>query len=258
MHLRSRSLQFYAKLALFLCIIEYRASFAATNCEYGTILTIEQETQFHELYKQGERSYLDKDYARAIGFFQKAVAIKPAPNVIYNIAQAHRKLGHPREAKGYFTWFLDIACDINPIDRLNIEEIVSDLTKQIRQEEERVRLFREQSRRPKWRVALGIVGVAAAAPLVAFGGMAASINGQPGLHRGKEDFTQVYNTKGVAAALLGSGAVSLVGGVVVLALPAYPTSGAGPPSLALVDKSNMMAQDSGLVFRFESPLSLTD
>lgn len=261
-YLKPRLLQSYAKLVLFLCSIEYRMSFADTNCSYGTILSAEQEARFHELYKQGERLYLDKDYARAIGFFQKAVALKTFPNIIHNIGQSHKNLGHAREAVGYFSWFLDIACDLSPIERANIEDIVSGLTKQIHQQEERVRLFREHSRRPKWRVALGVVGMVAAVPLLTFGGMAASIHGQPALYQGKNDFSRVYNTQGVMTALMGSGAVSLVGGVVVLALPANPKLGAGlQSSLALVDlvdRSDVMAQSSGLLFRFESPLSLVD
>jgi hypothetical protein len=37
----------------------------------------------------------------------------------------------------------------------------------------------EVVQRPKWRVGLGIIGIAAGAALIGFGGLAASVDGQP-------------------------------------------------------------------------------
>jgi len=71
---------------------------------------------------------------------------------------------------------------------------------------EKVVYVATDTRRPKWRVALGVVGIAAGAALVGFGGVFASVNGQPVLDNGKEDFSRVYNTKGLAAGLIAPGA----------------------------------------------------
>lgn len=85
---------------------------------------------------------------------------------------------------------------------------------------EKVVYVATDTRRPKWRVALGVVGIAAGAALVGFGGLAASVDGQPYLDAaGKEDFTRIYATKGLAAGLIAPGAVCILGGVVLLALP---------------------------------------
>ncbi len=78
----------------------------------------------------------------------------------------------------------------------------------------------EVVQRPMWRIVAGVLGLAAGATLSAFGGMAISVNGQPHLTSdGKEDFTQVYNTIGLGAGLIAAGAVCVVGGTVLLAVP---------------------------------------
>lgn len=180
-----------------------------------------QPVDFLSEFNQGKLLYKALKYEEAIKFFQRALTLQHHPNVIYNIAQAHRKLGHHREAKEYFDWFLRIPSNISPAERRTVEEIVAELGEKIRKEEAAQQGFgkEEPPRRPTWRIGLGIVGIAAGATLMSFGGMLSSIHGQPGLINGKEDFTQVYDTKGVAAGLLTPGALFLVGGIVLLALP---------------------------------------
>ena len=77
----------------------------------------------------------------------------------------------------------------------------------------------EVVQRPGWRIALGIGAIAVGAGLVGYGGLVASVDGQAVLQDGKEDFTRVYDTKAKSAAFIAPGAVCLLGGIVLLALP---------------------------------------
>ncbi len=192
--------------------------------------SIGQPVDFLAEYNQGKLLYKAQKFEDAIKFFQRALTLQHDPNVIYNIAQSHRKLGHHREAKEYFEWFLRIPSTISIAERQSVEEIVTELGEKIRREEaaKLVIVSQESSRRPPWRIGVGITAIAAGATLVSFGGMLASINGQPGLINGKEDFTQIYNTQGVVAGLIAPGALFVVGGIVLLALPGEKRSTNSP------------------------------
>lgn len=179
------------------------------------------QVEFQTHYQKGEALYLAKQYAEAIASFQKALAIQSDPNVLYNIAQCHRKLDHHREAKEYFEWFLRIPNDISVAERQNITDIIAELNEKIRKADAaKVIVVRaEQPVRPAWRIGVGIVGIAAGAALIGYGGIVASVDGQAVLQGGKEDFTRVYDTKTKGIALIVPGAAFLIGGVVLLALP---------------------------------------
>ncbi|HNF99571.1 MAG TPA: PEGA domain-containing protein [Pseudomonadota bacterium] len=115
---------------------------------------------------------------------------------------------------------------------------------------EKVVYVATDTRRPKWRVALGVVGIAAGAALVGFGGVFASVNGQPVLDNGKEDFSRVYNTKGLAAGLIAPGALLMVGGAVLIALPGEKKSDPNAtPSPAQTLSLAPVGTGTGLVFR---------
>ncbi len=115
---------------------------------------------------------------------------------------------------------------------------------------EKVVYVQADTRRPKWRVALGVVGIAAGAALVGLGGVFASVNGQPVLENGKEDFTRVYNTKGLAAGLIAPGALLIVGGAVLVALPGEKKSDpSAQPSPAQTVSLAPVGSGTGLVFR---------
>ena len=115
---------------------------------------------------------------------------------------------------------------------------------------EKVVYVATDTRRPKWRVALGVVGIAAGAALVGFGGVFASVNGQPVLDNGKEDFSRVYNTKGLAAGLIAPGALLMVGGAVLIALPGEKKSDPNAtPSPTQTLSLAPVGTGTGLVFR---------
>lgn len=115
---------------------------------------------------------------------------------------------------------------------------------------EKVVYVATDTRRPKWRVALGVVGIAAGAALVGFGGVFASVNGQPVLDNGKEDRTRIYNTKGLAAGLIAPGATLMMGGAVLIALPGEKKSDPNAtPSPAQTLSLAPVGTGTGLVFR---------
>ena len=115
---------------------------------------------------------------------------------------------------------------------------------------EKVVYVATDTRRPKWRVALGVVGIAAGAALVGFGGVAFSVNGQPVLDNGQEDRTRIYNTKGLAAGLIAPGALLMVGGAVLIALPGEKKSDPNAtPSPTQTLSLAPVGTGTGLVFR---------
>lgn len=59
------------------------------------------------LYKQGE-------YAEAIRELHAAYAIRQMPRLLLNLGQAHRKLGHAREALGFYEMYLKIEPEPRP------------------------------------------------------------------------------------------------------------------------------------------------
>lgn len=184
-------------------------------------LSSELQAEFQAHYQHGERLYLARRYSEAISRFQRALSIQSDSNVIYNIAQCHKKLEHHREAKEYFEWFLRIPTDISAEERQQLKKTIAELDENIRRADE-VKVIvvnAEQPRRPAWRIGLGIASIAAGVTLAGLGGAFLSIDGQAVLTNGKEDFTRVYDTKALATGLIVPGAVVFLGGVILLALP---------------------------------------
>lgn len=181
----------------------------------------EKKSEFQTHYQQGERLYVDRKYGEAISSFQRALSIQPDSNVIYNIAQCHKKLEHHREAKEYFEWFLRIPTDISAEERQRITQTIAELDESIHKADaaKLIVVNAEQPHRPAWRIGVGIVSIATGVTLISFGGAFLSVNGQAALVNGKEDFTRIYDTRALAAGLIAPGAVVFLGGVVLLALP---------------------------------------
>ena len=67
---------------------------------------------FQEHYDRGVKLYGERDYGQAIEEFQAAFAIRQLPRLLFNMAQAHRKLGHAGEALGLYQRYLRAATAI--------------------------------------------------------------------------------------------------------------------------------------------------
>ena len=153
-------------------------------------------------------------YEEAIKFFQRALTLQHHPKCHLQHRAGTPETCHHREAKEYFDWFPthSLAISVQPNAGLSRKSLLN-LLKRFCKEEAAQQGFgkEEPPRRPTWRIGLGIVGIAAGATLASFGGMLSSIHGQPGLINGKEDFTQVYDTKGLRQDCSHQGALFPVG-----------------------------------------------
>src|SRR5262245_5497244 len=59
------------------------------------------------LFGRGNAEFAAKRYAQAIELFERAYVEHPAPAFLFNIAQAHRHLGHCAEALEFYRRYLE-------------------------------------------------------------------------------------------------------------------------------------------------------
>ena len=81
--------------------------------------------EFQARYARGLRCYSQGDYETAIGELQAAFAIRQLPRLLFNLGQAHRKLGHAREALGYLQNYLRVQTNPTPEDRAELESYIA-------------------------------------------------------------------------------------------------------------------------------------
>lgn len=65
------------------------------------------EEQAQALYGEGEAAYAAGQYNDALQSFIAAYELIPVAGLLFNIGQAHRKLGHHREAADFFQRYLN-------------------------------------------------------------------------------------------------------------------------------------------------------
>ena len=224
MRVNTSRLQFILHMIVLLSCLMTRQAMASNTCIYDPGLNAEKASELSLLYQQGEQLYLNKDYIGAIRNFQKVLGIALIPNIVYNLGQCHKKLRNYREAKEYFSWFLDIACDLSTVERDQIVMIIDELTKKIRDEESSWNILLKQRPRPSWRIALGIVSIAGGIAMVGYGSVVASVHGKSVY---EEDFTRVYDTKAKATGLIVPGSLIIVGGGMLIAFPNKISSDSG-------------------------------
>lgn len=69
---------------------------------------------FRRHYQQALTFYERGQYQESIQEFQAAYAIKQLPKLVLNMGQANRKLGHAKEALGYYELYLRLEPDPDP------------------------------------------------------------------------------------------------------------------------------------------------
>lgn len=79
---------------------------------------------FDSHYQRGLRSYERGDYEVAVREFQRAFAIRQMPKLLFNLGQAHRKLGHAKEALGYLQNYLRVEPSPSPETRAELESYI--------------------------------------------------------------------------------------------------------------------------------------
>lgn len=184
---------------------------------------------FREQYEIAGRAYDAQDYAAAIPALQAAFAIQPVPQILFNIAQAYRKLELYSSARVYFELYRSFDPARTPeLDDLTqrliaeLEELEHAKTAPKIVERERTRLLYVRSSQPlpRWLRPLGAVtGLAGlgllttGTALFAFDGRCASAAAPPVLQCG-----QIYSTTTPATALTALGAGVLALGAVTFAI----------------------------------------
>ncbi|MBL8914273.1 MAG: tetratricopeptide repeat protein [Archangium sp.] len=56
---------------------------------------------------EGKKAFDTNDFVKAISKYEEAYRLKPAPGLLFNLAQSHRKAGHLDEALSYFKRYLE-------------------------------------------------------------------------------------------------------------------------------------------------------
>jgi hypothetical protein len=66
----------------------------------------EAKTRAAAILNEGNALFEQKKYNAALGKYESAYRIFPSPKILFNIAEAHRELGHAEEASTYYERFL--------------------------------------------------------------------------------------------------------------------------------------------------------
>lgn len=122
---RSRRLGFSVWLAAASLTPAATASGAPTADE-------DARTQAKAINERALRQYNVGHYEQAIEGFAAAYELVGEPSLLYNIAQAHRKLGHSEEAIRFYRRFLD--ADPQSRNREAVEQRIAELTETLRAE----------------------------------------------------------------------------------------------------------------------------
>lgn len=182
---------------------------------------------FREQYERAGRAYNSKDYAAAIPALQSAFAIQPAPQLLFNIAQAYRRLDQFGSARVYFELYRSMSGELKP----EVAETVAQYIKEMEEREkaartpqivEKTRLVVVQAEKPppRWLrpfgITAGLAGLASLSVGAAFLGLDGSCRSPaqaPAL-----ECEQVYSTKTLGTTLAAVGAGVLVLGAVTFGL----------------------------------------
>src|SRR5688572_14691916 len=83
---------------------------------------------FREQYERARNAYKTQDYAAAIPALQAAFAIQPQPQLLFNIAQAYRRLEKWSAARVYFEMYRSMSTELSPADAENIDQLLVEVT----------------------------------------------------------------------------------------------------------------------------------
>ena len=188
-----------------------------------------------------DRFYEQNQFPAALQEYQAAYALQPYPLILFNIARLHHKQNHLSDAADYYQRYLNTA---DPQQAERARQLLKEA-----QDAQKSSLPSQSSpgaatasgvsaqaaassaaarhpqpaeqRRPRWRLITGGIMLGSGLLLSGFGAAALATNGH--CQDGSTNFAtcpQYYDTTGVGAALLGTGGALLLGGTVLLAIPA--------------------------------------
>lgn len=195
--------------------------------EFGD--SAEKERSFREQYDAAERAYAAKDYSSAVPRLQAAFAIEPVPQILFNIAQAYRKLYLYSDARVYYELYRSTVKGLSQaeqevivrrIDEMRDAERASQSTRVV--EKTKLYYVHVQSEKPppSWLLpvgitsgALGLGGLAGGISLLALNGRC--VSPPMGL---VTECDQVYNTRLPGALMAVAGGSLTVLGIVFVSL----------------------------------------
>ncbi len=191
---------------------------------------------FRETYERAGRLYAAKDYTAAIPALHAAYAIQPVPQLLFNIAQAYRRLEQWSSARVYFEMYRMLLINpapevLSPLDRVLVDVKEKELAEKKPQVIEKTRTLVVQTEKPvpRWLRPLGITSGLVGLGLLAAGGTFLGLHGQCASQPMAPVLAcdQVYNTQTPGIAFTAAGAGVLLLGVVTFSLslrkPQKPT-----------------------------------
>lgn len=200
------------------------------------------DTACDSLFDRAKQASEDNNLPEALRIYKLAYEVRADPRLLFSIARVLHKLDRPQEATAYYKQFLDSPLEDAEHKRKAeqyLEQLqpkpVSDLSKPppipsstnppslAVQAPKEPRSSTEGSgvRRPRWRLVTGGIALGAGLLLTGFGASALAAQGNcvdvPSAPA--QTCNRIYTTTSVGGALLGTGAASVVGGIVLMAWP---------------------------------------
>lgn len=189
----------------------------------------EKERLFRAQYDQAESEYNAKNYQAAVPRLQAAFAIEPLPQILFNIAQAYRKLFLYSDARVYYELYRSTAKDIPQPEQASLDRHIAEMRELERAsqtpkviEKTKFLLLRSEKPPPRWLrpvgLAAGITGLGALGGGIALLALHNTCTG-PAVAPALE-CEQVYNTRLPGAVVAVAGGGLLVLGITLVALSA--------------------------------------
>lgn len=85
----------------------------------------DEETEFRRHYERALRAYKTGHFQDAIKEFQDAYAIRQLPRLLLNLGQVHRRLGHARDALGYYEFYLRVEPSPEPKLKAELDRYIA-------------------------------------------------------------------------------------------------------------------------------------
>ncbi len=182
---------------------------------------------FRETYERAGRLYAAKDYTAAIPVLHAAYAIQPVPQLLFNIAQAYRRLEQWSSSRVYFEMYRMLLTSPTPevlgsLDRVLVEVKEKEQAEKQPQVIEKTRTLVVQTEKPvpRYLRPLGITSSLLGLGLIAGGATFLGLNGQcasPAVAPAVA-CDQLYSTGTPGIALTAAGAGVFLLGVVTFSL----------------------------------------
>ncbi len=189
--------------------------------------SIPDDAAFREQYLRASKLYAAKDYAAAIPVLQAAYAIQPAPQLLYNIGQAYRRLEQWSSARVYFEMYAAMSRDLTPPARAALESVLNEVSERERAERRpeviektRTLVIQEEKPLPRWLRPLGIAAGASGLGIATAGAVLWGLHGQCAqpAEPPATQCMQVFNSDRLGVALTAAGVGLLAVGAVTFGL----------------------------------------